>query len=295
VLIELAIGDAYGAGFEYAPYNFIQQHNHLAGYVVHPRHTLTPGCYTDDTQMSLAVAEAIVAETPWTPESLAQHFVTAFQRDQRPGYAQGFYAFLLTVKDGEDFLERIRPTSDKSGAAMRAAPIGIFPTVEEVVERCQVQAALTHNTPSGINAAVAAALLSHYFLYNLGPKAEVGHWLEQQVPGPWSRPWRGKVGTKGQMSVQAAVTGVLQSNQLSDLLRRCVAFGGDVDTVAAIALAAGACSREMSNDLPDHLHRHLERGPYGYEYLANLDEHLLRKVRYRTHSGGLDAGKRRSR
>jgi ADP-ribosylglycohydrolase len=279
MLIEMAIGDAYGAGFEYAPDAFVQQHNDLSHYMQHPRHTLAPGSYTDDTQMSIAIAEAIAEDDPWTPEHLAQRFVTAFKRDPREGYAQRFYDFLQTVTDGRDFLARIRSDSDKSGAAMRAAPIGIFPTIAEVIERCRVQAALTHNTPDGINAAVAAALLAHYFLYDLGPKADVGHWLAKQVPGPWTEPWQGKVGAKGWMSVQAAVTAVVQSTTLSDLLRCCVAFRGDVDTVAAIALAAASCSREMTNDLPDHLHRDLERGPYGYDYIRELDGRLMaRKV-----------------
>lgn len=278
MLIELAIGDAYGAGFEYAPDAFVQQHNNLSRYVQHPRHTLAPGSYTDDTQMSLALAEAILADAPWTPAHLAQRFVTAFQRDPREGYAQHFYAFLQTVTDGHDFLARIRPDSDKSGAAMRAAPMGIFPTIAEVTERCRVQAALTHNTPDGIHAAVAAALLVHYVLYDRGPKAAVGHWLVAQVPGPWATRWQGNVGAQGWMSVQAAVTAIVQRDTLRDLLQHCVAFGGDVDTVAAIALAAASCSREVTNDLPAHLHRDLERGPYGYAYLTELDARLLARI-----------------
>ena len=86
---------------------------------------------------------------------LAGRFVEAFKRDPREGYAQGFYGFLCDVSDGDDFLRRVRPDSDKSGAAMRAAPVGLFPTVGEVVDKCTVQAAVTHNTPDGTNAAVA--------------------------------------------------------------------------------------------------------------------------------------------
>src|SRR6185437_6460245 len=100
-------------------------------------------------------------DKPWQARMLAHRFVVAFQRDPREGYAQGFYHFLQTMRDGEQFLREIRPDSDKSGAAMRAAPIGIYPTIAQVVERCSVQAALTHNTPDGINAAVAAALMTH--------------------------------------------------------------------------------------------------------------------------------------
>jgi ADP-ribosylglycohydrolase len=71
MLIELAIGDAYGAGFEFVDQQTIELYNNLNGYIKHPRHDIGPGCYTDDTQMSLAVAEAIVSREPWTPELLA--------------------------------------------------------------------------------------------------------------------------------------------------------------------------------------------------------------------------------
>src|SRR5579883_1209184 len=135
MLLELAIGDAYGAGFEYAD-EMIVTHNNLARYVQHPRHRIRPGAYTDDTQMSLAIAEAIISGEPWTPERLAQRFVNVFKRDPREGYASGFSHFLQRVEDGQQFLREIRPTSSKSGAAMRAAPLGILPTVALVRERC---------------------------------------------------------------------------------------------------------------------------------------------------------------
>ncbi len=275
MLIELAIGDAYGAGFEYASRQFIERHNDLSGYEKHPRHNISPGHYTDDTQMSLAVAEAIISNTPWTPSNLANQFVTVFKRDPREGYAQGFYDFLLNVNDGHDFLNRIHPESDKSGAAMRAAPIGVFKTVEEVISLCQIQAALTHNTPDGINAAVAAALSTHYLLYDLGSKEKLGDFLEQHVHGNWSETWIGKVGSKGWMSVRAAITAISQSRKMSELLKRCVAFTGDVDTVAAIALAGGSCSVEIEQDLPLYFHQNLENGAFGYDYIKKIDEELL--------------------
>jgi ADP-ribosylglycohydrolase len=65
MLIELAIGDAYGGGFEYA--NEMSIYNDLSRYVKHLRHRLIAGSYTDDTQMSIAIAKVIVAQAPWTP------------------------------------------------------------------------------------------------------------------------------------------------------------------------------------------------------------------------------------
>jgi ADP-ribosyl-[dinitrogen reductase] hydrolase len=278
MLLELAIADAYGAGFEYAD-ELVAPHNDLSRYVQHPRHNIPPGHYTDDTQLSLAIAEVIVARQPWTPHVLADALVTAFQRDPREGYAGGFYHFLQHVKDGRQFLAEIQPASDKSGAAMRAGPVGVFPTIAEVLEKSALQAKLTHDTPDGIAAAQAAALMTHYFLYQHGPKAQLGPFLEQWVPGHrWSEPWKGPVKTKGWMSVRAAVTAVTRHDTLSDILRACIAFTGDVDTVATIALAAASCSREVPSDLPPHLIDGLENGKYGREYLIGLDGRLLQLV-----------------
>ena len=278
MLVELAIGDAYGADFEFASAEFVATHNTLSAYVQHPRHTLKPGSYTDDTQMSLAIAETLIANDPWTPEVLASRFVKTFKRDPREGYASRFYEFLLSVNDGKEFLAKIHNTSDKSGSAMRVTPVGILPTVQQVIEAATIQAKLTHNSQNGINAAIAAALMSHYFLYRLGNKEGLGLFLEGYVPGNWSVPWDGKVSTLGWECVQAAVTAVTRNHSLSNILQDCVAFTGDVDTVAAIALGAASCSQEVRQDLPSGLFEGLENGRYGRDYIIELDRKLLSRV-----------------
>jgi ADP-ribosyl-[dinitrogen reductase] hydrolase len=280
MLVELAIGDAYGAGFEYVNGQLISQFNDLQRYYKHPTHSINPGRYTDDTQMSIAIAEAIVSGEPWTRELLADKFVEAFKRDPREGYAGRFYQFLLNVQSGAQFLAEIIPESDKSGAAMRAAPIGIFPTIDEVVARSTLQARLTHDTPDGICAAVASALMSHYCLYNLGPLKALPDFLETHAPGKqWSEPWRGKVRSKGWMSVMAALTALINHQSLSALLKACIEYSGDVDTVATIALAAASCSKVYDQDLPEVLLDGLENGPYGRDYLQQLNEQLLALVK----------------
>jgi ADP-ribosylglycohydrolase len=279
MLLELAVGDAYGAGFEYADEMIV--HNDLSRYVQHPRHSINPGCYTDDTQMSIAIAETIVSGATWKPEVLASNFVTAFKRDSREGYAGRFYQFLREITDGSEFLEKMHPTSSKSGAAMRAAPIGIYPTPEKVIEAATIQAAITHNTSDGINAAVAAALMSHYFLYKLGEKQQLGNFITSFVPGEWSIPWQGQVKTYGWMCVRAAITAVMRNDSMSSLLQDCIAFTGDVDTVATIALGAASCSEEIQQDIPSHLIDGLENGTYGRDYLIALDKRLMSLVKKR--------------
>lgn len=277
MLLEIAVGDAYGAGFEYVNARLVREGNNLQRYVQHPRHRgVSPGAYTDDAQMSLAIAEVIVHRLPWTPQNLAESFVRAFKRDPREGYARGFHQFLGEVRDGREFLARIRPDSDKSGAAMRAAPIGIFEGTGEVLARSTLQARLTHDTPAGIAAANAAALAAHYFIHRLGPKAQLPTFLDRHVeaagfPG-WSQPWKGEVGPKGWMSVQAAVTAIVGCDRMSELLKACIDFTGDVDTVAAIALGAASASAEIIQDLPASLVNGLERGRFGYDYIVALDQ-----------------------
>jgi ADP-ribosylglycohydrolase len=275
MLVELAVGDAYGAGFEYVSPALVRAHNDLTGYRTHPRHAIAAGSYTDDTQMSLAIAEALVDGVDWTPLNLATKFVEVFKRDPREGYASRFHGFLEHVGSGEQFLAEIRAGSDKSGAAMRACPVGVLPDLAEVLERTRIQAAITHDTPDGIAAACAAALMPHYFHYRLGPRADLGRFLAEHVPGDWATPWAGKVGAQGWMSVRAAVTALQDGESLADVLRRCIAWTGDVDTVATIALAAGSCAADLASDLPEALIDGLESGPYGRHYLAALDDRLM--------------------
>ncbi|MHC5594907.1 MAG: hypothetical protein ACYTXC_02870 [Nostoc sp.] len=80
------------------------------------------------------------------------------------------------------------------------------------------------------------------------------------------------------MSVRAAITAVMRNDSMSELLQDCIAFTGDVDTVGAIALAAGSCSQEISQDIPHHLVTDLENGAYGRDYLISLDKQLMSLV-----------------
>jgi ADP-ribosyl-[dinitrogen reductase] hydrolase len=278
MLVELAIGDAYAAAFEFVDRELTRDHQ-LGDYARHPRHEREPGRYTDDTQMSIAVAELIVSRAPFTRENLADCFVRAFQRDPRTGYARGFYEFLSGVEDGADFLARIRPTSDKNGGAMRAVPVGVFARVEEVVEKSALQARLTHDTTEGATAAVAVSLMAHFFLYRLGARQELPAFLESHSPGPpWSEPWLGQVDVKGYSAPRAALRIVLEHDRLSAMLDQAVRFGGDTDTVAAIALGVASCCPDIQNDLPQRLLLGLESGTYGREFLRDLDRQLLSLV-----------------
>lgn len=287
MLLEKAIADAYGAGFEYVPEEFTRENNKLDKYYQHPKWLeLAPNQYTDDTQMSVAVAEVLLSGKYDEKIDFANAFVGVFQRDHRAGYAAKFYEFLQTVVDGEDFLARIQPNSDRSGGAMRAGPCGLLPSIGEVKKVATLQASLTHNTVDGLAAAQAAALMVHYFHYKKGNKAYLPYFLNTHVdrqftgvpgeftgPASWSIPWEGRVLQVAWQHIQAAVTSIVESETISELVWRCSNWGGDVDTVAAIAVEAA--SFYFDDKLPDVLVNELENGSYGREFLIDLDKKLL--------------------
>jgi ADP-ribosyl-[dinitrogen reductase] hydrolase len=64
---------------------------------------------------------------------------------------------------------------------------------------------------------------------------------------------KGSVGAKGRDSVGAAITALVRNHTVADLLVDCVNFGGDVDTVAAIAMAAAACADDIVRNIPEAL------------------------------------------
>ena len=279
MLLECGIADAYGAGFEFNESAYEANKNDLSDYVRHMGHPgLAPGQYTDDTQMSIALAELLLENNfqQWNKFKIADAFLTAFKRDPRKGYARRFQGFLEQTNNGNEFVANIRPESDKSGSSMRSAVMGVIPDMGTMDTLTRMQAALTHNTANVIASALAVAYASHYFYYRIGKKNDLFDWLNTKIQ--WNEPsfgdWKGYVGVVGVECVRAAFTALMQTTKMSDLLVKCVSFTGDVDTVAAIAGSVGSVCDEIEQDIPQHLFDKLENKKYGRDYLISLDEKL---------------------
>lgn len=290
MLLEIAVGDAYCCAFEYARPNGHRQ-NDLRCFYSHPKWKQIPGRYTDDTEMSIAIAELLLERWEWIPNTknklpewnplnIASKFVEVFHRNHcRTGYSANFYHFLCSVKTGAEFLAKIKPESSKSGAAMRACPLGIISDIDTLLKWCEIQARVTHNTDAGVAAAQAASLMTHYLLYDLGPKNQVAEFVEARINGAqfdhdFRQPWNIKVGEQGLESVHAAIQTVQTSSSITEIMKKCVDYGGDTDTVAAIACGAASVCKEIIQDTPENLILTLENGPYGKDYLIEIDNRL---------------------
>jgi ADP-ribosylglycohydrolase len=278
MLVELAVGDAYGAGREFADPQLVEATNDGVTYLQHPLHKgLRPGRYTDDTQMSIGLSEFLLAKQPTTYVMLARYFVWAFKRDPRVGYSQRFYEFLVKVKNGTDFVQNLVPVSDKSGGAMRAAPCGLMSTIEEAVDLATWQAALTHASRDGLAAAQAAAALVWACRHGCDT-GYLGAFLCDVVPGHgWDTPWEGPVSSAGLPVVKAALAAVMDNTSMLAALKQSIAYTGDVDTVGALAMAAASVHPAYQQDLPQVLYDGLEKGEYGRKYLEHLDEALMQR------------------
>ncbi len=281
----VAIGDAYGAQYEYRKGRYEDYAATNTGEFLgdHPTHTdFKAGHYTDDTQMSIAIAELLLqaakdGQLPTAP-FIAQHFLDCYMRDIHAGYSKGMAAAMEKAYRSDIPLEIVCAQfgkSQKSGAAMRATPIGLLPNPLYMRGFARKQGEVTH-MGTALRAAEATAFAAQYMLYKLGPREHLLTFITNKMQEmKWMTPWSGKVGSLGMESTRAALTAVVQATSLRDLLIRCVAFTGDVDTVAAIAMGAAWAYEDLPNDLPDSLWEGLENGPYGREYLKKLDEHLL--------------------
>ncbi|MGI5244584.1 ADP-ribosylglycohydrolase family protein [Dactylosporangium sp. CA-139066] len=177
-LFGLAFGDALGKPTEFMRYDEIVQRYGPGG----PRDLPSDGLVTDDTQMTLAVADALLraqADPPLTAATLEPPLREAFiawafspENNRAPGntcmHAVGDLA------RGRPWVEATVQGSKGCGANMRVAPMGLAPglTDDERAGSAQLQAALTHGHPTGLAASELSALAVRWLLDGL-PVAEL--------------------------------------------------------------------------------------------------------------------------
>ncbi|MFT5716324.1 MAG: ADP-ribosyl-[dinitrogen reductase] hydrolase [Oleiphilaceae bacterium] len=134
MLLVIAMADAYAAAFEFAEKDYIEENNCLTKY-----HRPDAGCYTDDTQMSIAISELMVNEIgQWNKQLVAEYFLKAFKRDPRKSYSTDFYNFLMNTETSKTFIENINADSVRNGSAMRSVPLGLIKEKSEMLEKAKI-------------------------------------------------------------------------------------------------------------------------------------------------------------
>ncbi len=276
MFVEIAIGDAYGAGFEFSNRDKIENHNSGKYFTQHDL-GIPAGKYTDDTQMSIAIAELLISNTEFTKETCANSFIQTFKRDKRQGYAKKFQALIETCENGADLIKNIKPQSTRNGAAMRSVPLGLIVNKDDLLASARTQASVTHETPEGIISSQIIGLASHKLIYEKVFITEIPHLIYKETGFSINTNWKTEVACDAVQTIHAVFSSLTRNTKISDLLIDCVNYGGDVDSVAAIALGLASLSPEYEKDINQNLLNSLENGNFGFDFLKNFDKKLQEK------------------
>jgi ADP-ribosylglycohydrolase len=198
-LFGLAFGDALGAPTEFLPYNEIIRRYGPAG----PRDLPTPALVTDDTQMALAVADALLdalKEPPLTPERLEPQIRSRFlywwsspDNNRAPGNT--CMTACAAMARGDTWRHATVENSKGCGANMRVQPVGLAAglTEDQRAGAAQLQAAMTHGHPTGLAASDLTAF-SVYWLSTGLPIAALPEALRERCAtqrGVYHHEWLG--------------------------------------------------------------------------------------------------------
>ena len=220
--------------------------------------------FTDDTVMTIAVAEAFLDVQPNAdPQWIRNRLIKGMQRYGKvfphAGYG-GMFRRWLRVKDPQPY------GSYGNGSAMRvSAAAWLYNDLDTVRSMARLSAEVTHNHPEGIKGAEATA--SAIFLARTGcTKAEIKAYIENEFDYALSRtcdeirPGYHHV-ESCQETVPEAITAFLEGESFEDVIRTAVSLGGDCDTLTCIAgaIAEGfygvpeALKQECRSRLPEQL------------------------------------------
>ena len=283
MILEAAIGDAYGAGFEFRDFEFIKINNNLTAYHPHGLYTEIYKRYTDDTQMAIAIAELVLEEENWTKEKVADKFVEVFHRDKRRGYSDRVYTALDSSDNGKKFIESLSFQSNGNGSSMRAYPIGYIKDIDKLLAFCEIQAQTSHNTIEGISCAKRIALAVHFYRYDVDKQTNLITFINETLNENEIYEVTSPIDMHGYPTTKAVIKIVSEATSMKDCLKYSIDFGGDTDTVAALSMAILSQKKDCINDIPDFLYHDFEKGEYGYQYLEKLDKKLTNKFNHKNH------------
>lgn len=162
-LFGMALGDALGAETEFLDLYAIRRQFPPNGPQEPPGN---PARVTDDTQMALAVGDALLAAPrPYAPESLAAELVRTFidwynhpDNDRAPGNT--CLQACERLLQGQSWDQASDIGSKGCGANMRVMPVGLL-NVDETARAqiAQLQAAITHGHPTALAASDLTAFV----------------------------------------------------------------------------------------------------------------------------------------
>ncbi|MBM3983279.1 MAG: hypothetical protein FJ304_24005 [Planctomycetes bacterium] len=246
--------------------------------------------YTDDTEMMIGVAEALVECGRVEEARLCRAFADNYHPER--GYGPSARYVIEAMRDGGDWRALARTLqpggSFGNGAAMRVAPVGLLfaDSPDELWEQARLSALPTHTHPLGIEGAQLLALAvalalqttafdrkAFYRALRARAATEEFQWhldiAAQLKPGD-SLSGLGSTLHAHRSVVTAIACFAATPGDFEAVASRAIGMGDDTDTVAAMAGAlVGAFSGTSA--IPADLQAKLEDGPAkGRSHIAEL-------------------------
>ena len=226
-MIGAIIGDTIGS-----PYEFDQNNIKTTRFPLFSEKT----CFTDDTVMTLAVAEALMngyMDEAATEKELIECMQYYGRKYPDAGYG-GMFGMWVRSKNPMPYY------SFGNGSAMRVAPVAWLYNDLETVERfAAITAKVTHDHPEGIKGAqaIAAAI---YLARTGNSKTQIRKYISEKYKYDLTRTCNDIRPTyrhveSCQETVPQALAAFFEGNDFEEVVRLAVSLGGDSDTLTAIA------------------------------------------------------------
>jgi poly(ADP-ribose) glycohydrolase ARH3 len=293
------LGDAFGAGFE-------GMSPDKARFRMSMLSKKFSRSYTDDTDMTLALAGSIVQFGRVDPGDIAKQF--GLHCDLTRGYAIGTIKAVLALRAGLKWHQVARIVFENgsfgNGAAMRVSPVGLIyhHDLDKIQDEAMKQASITHVHPLGQWGAVMQAC-SVGLAVNQNPKEPFK--IEEAIVRLREVLWGGPIeymkalnkveemlakgkkpdareivhslgnGVEAHFSVPSACyIAITYSPDFCDAIRAAISLGGDTDTIAGM-VGAIVGAHVGGRGLPSEWIEQLEDGPRGRSFARNLADRLF--------------------
>lgn len=293
VLLGTAVADALGVPFEKKLCNYeglVEWDGKT--YLGSEHHKLLPGQYSDDTQMSLMVAESLIDNHGFNPDDLAARYMDWLVSGRARGYGKTTLLAVQNLQNGKHWSESGIAGSTGNGTAMRAAPFGVYfrNDLYSLVNICKIDSAITHACEEAEAGSIAIALAAAYAvnnnldnllekiweklptskvkstIYSLGSLIESEYITPQQALRV--------LGTKADVreTVPAALYCFMKFNTYHEAVVAAIKAGGDTDTTAAIVGALFGAKSGMKG-----IDNNIVKGVEDYNRLMELDSQLYNR------------------
>lgn len=316
IFLGIAIGDAYGAGLEFQDRNWIRANVDFSKFINKRTDINVPEKaiftidykewdYTDDTEMSIAVAKALMSGEAFSDDVLVKYFTDEYLLGFKiKGYKRNGHGAIRWLYNGEKTIEEIREMQRNkpypgNAPPMRAIPIG-FVSEDKIELYATINSSSTHPHPKGIDASILIAratrgllienvskrdLISYCIKYITDKETIEKSKLADQLPAPallkekdfellcGPQPLKkaefieGLYGLPSNAMYTAicALYLIKHSSSAFEGLKNSINIGGDVDSLASIVVGILA-GKYGIDDLPKYMIENVE----GVTYLKDI-------------------------